>query len=169
MATQAGVTTGMSSMAVARTNGSGATSGGPSITISGWLSRTSRAGPQDGASSWQSGSNASAGPQGRGEQLPEREHRLGRPDDRRALPPLPPRALGEHVDRLGGALHRDEVGPGPAHAAQRPALVPAPELPAGAAGPRGVQARRHEEVRDEVARAQLERLLEILPAQEADR
>ena len=49
-------------MAVARTSGSGGTSGGPSITIRGWLSRTSRAGPQAGASSCHSGRTAPAGP-----------------------------------------------------------------------------------------------------------
>src|SRR3954471_24834291 len=50
MATQAGMITRRSSAVVCRTKGSGGTSGGPSIAISGCSGRTSRAGPQNRAS-----------------------------------------------------------------------------------------------------------------------
>src|SRR3954467_1424538 len=62
MATQAGVTTSRSSGVVVRTAGSGGTSGGPSIAISGCSPRTSRAGPQNGSSWSHSARTASAGP-----------------------------------------------------------------------------------------------------------
>ena len=152
MATQAGVTTGMSSMAVARTSGSGGTSGGPSITIRGWLSRTSRAGPQDGASSCHSGRTAPAGPT-------IDEH--CRPC-RRARSANTSIAWGVHSTgtRFAPAQHMLPELP-PSYQPQN--SPPAPRERAACSR----DATKRFATRSR--RAQLERLLEILPAQEADR
>lgn len=63
MATQAGMRTSISSLRTRRTSGSAATvSEGLSVTMSGWLARTSLAGPQPGSRSRHSCAVGSAGP-----------------------------------------------------------------------------------------------------------
>lgn len=63
IATQAGIRTSLSSLRMRRTSGSGVTSAERlSVTMRGWLARTSRAGPQVGSRSRQSWVVGSAGP-----------------------------------------------------------------------------------------------------------
>ena len=124
------------------TAGSGATSGGPSMAISGC------AGP-----------HVPGRAPVRAEQPPQLAHGGRRADQRGAAAALAQRALGERGDRRRGGLDRDQVRARVAQRHQPAALLEAPELGAEPArvGTEGPDPRLDEHVRHRVGAADLER------------
>ncbi len=126
------IRTSISSLRMRRTSGSGVTSAERlSVTMRGWLARTSRAGPQEGSRSRHSWVVGSAGP------TMEEQRRSGAAG-----------AVGEGADGFGSCADGDEVGAGVAQGSEHAVGVPAPHLAAEAPGvePRDLHAGRHEGV-----------------------